>query len=141
MSSKNTTSYLPILFYSTLCSNSKQVLLFIIENGLLNEMNFLSVDRRRRLLDGAIEIKNEQGQTMILPAQVDMNRLPCLLFTADHKDRRAGSVLAERDIMLYFSPQAELNHYTRTNGQGENRELRTIEGRSTFKPVLQPPTV
>lgn len=85
-----------ILYYSNLCPHSKTVLQFIAKNNIIDKMNCICIDNRRRDVDNnQIYIILENGKRVIMPPNV--HSVPALL-----QVKRNYSVILGDDIIKYY---------------------------------------
>lgn len=89
-----------ILYYSNFCPHSKSVLQYIAKNNLIDKLNCICIDNRKRDTDNnQIYIYLENGKRVIMPPNV--HSVPALL-----QVKKNYSVLLGDDIINYFTPLA-----------------------------------
>ena len=87
-----------ILYYSNLCPHSKKVLQFIAKNNIIEKINSICVDNRKRDADNnQLYIILENGKRVVMPPNI--HSVPALL-----QVKRNYSVILGDDIIKYFDP-------------------------------------
>ena len=100
-----------ILYYSSYCPHSKELLGLLSRSKLKEEVHFLSIDRRVKR-DGAIYIQLENGQEILLPPNVQS--VPALLMLS-----RGHRVLQGSEISDYLIEKEVKINMQATNFNGE----------------------
>lgn len=88
-----------ILYYSNYCPHSQKILQFIAKNHIIDKMNCICIDNRKRDADNnQMYIILENGKRVIMPPNV--HSVPALL-----QVKRNYSVILGDDIIKYFGAQ------------------------------------
>lgn len=90
-----------ILYYSTFCENCKKVLSIIAQSSIKDDMHFLCIDNRYKHNNGAIYIKLQNGEEVILPPKI--TKVPALLLI-----NRGYHVLFGDEIMKHVQPSIDV---------------------------------
>lgn len=86
-----------ILYYSNFCPHSKKVLQYIAKNNLIEKMNCICIDNRKRDVDNnQIYIILENGKRVIMPPNV--HSVPAML-----QVKHNYNVILGDDIIKYYS--------------------------------------
>ena len=87
-----------ILYYSNFCPHSKKIIQYVAKNGLIEKINSICIDNRKRDADNnQMYIILENGKRVIMPPNV--HSVPALV-----QVKRNYSVIMGDDILKYFSP-------------------------------------
>lgn len=86
-----------ILYYSKFCENCNKLLSIIGQNSIKDDMHFLCIDTRYKHNNGAIYIKLQNGEDVILPPKI--TKVPALLLI-----NRGYNVLFGDEIMKHVQP-------------------------------------
>lgn len=86
-----------ILYYSNFCENCKKVLASVSQSKVKDEMHFICIDNRYKKSTGAVYIKLQNGEEVILPPTV--TKVPALLLL-----NRGYHVLFGDEITKHIQP-------------------------------------
>jgi hypothetical protein len=104
---------LDILYYSNQCPNCRKVLDYISKNGMIDQLNCISIDKRTTDPNtGQIYIQRDNGKYIMLPPNV--HAVPALLISKEnYRTIYAG------DIVTYLEPMvsAKITRATYINGE------------------------
>ena len=101
-----------ILYYSTFCEHSKKLLQHISKTPMIDEIHFISIDKRIKENDGKIYIILENGQKIIMPNNID--KVPALLMLNGNYN-----VLYGEDIYNFIKPREKEMARVATNNNME----------------------
>jgi len=87
-----------IFYYSNFCEHSKKLLQYITKTPIIDEIHFISIDKRVKEKDGKIYIILENGQKIIMPEHID--KVPALLLL-----NGKYNVLYGEDIYNFIKPK------------------------------------
>lgn len=90
-----------ILYYSKFCENCNKVLSAISQGSIKDDMHFLCIDNRYKHNNGAVYIKLQNGEEVILPPKI--TKVPALLLI-----NRGYHVLFGDEIMKHVQPSIDL---------------------------------
>jgi len=89
------------LYYSNYCKHSQQVLKYLVKANLLNQLNFICIDKRSRdPNNNQTYIQLENGQKVILPPNIQS--VPSLLLV-----KQNYRVVTGEDIIRHYQPKAQ----------------------------------
>ena len=86
-----------ILYYSTFCSNSCDIIKKLSNSQIKNDIHFISIDNRIKKADGSIYIILKNQSEIILPHTVD--KVPALLLL-----NRGNQVIFGNNILEHLQP-------------------------------------
>jgi len=104
---------LDILYYSNQCPNCRKVLDYISKNGMIDQLNCISIDKRTTDPNtGQIYIQRDNGKYVMLPPNV--HAVPALLIS-----KQNYRTIYARDIVTYLEPMvsAKITRATSINGE------------------------
>lgn len=88
-----------ILYYSNYCSYCKKLIGTISKNGIMDNLNFICIDKRSRdPVGGQIFVQLENGKKVMMPPNV--HSVPALLKVKQNY----SSIFGEQPILAYLEP-------------------------------------
>lgn len=102
-----------ILYYSNYCKHSQKVVQFLAKNQLIDQLNFICIDKRKRdPKTNQMLVQLENGKIVILPPNV--HSVPTLLLVKQNYQTVLGD-----DIIQRFQPNVQTQQNQATRGNGE----------------------
>ena len=114
-----------VLYYSSMCQHSTQLLGILAKSSARKDMHFVSVDKRERTAEGKVNVIMSNGSRLPLPPNV--TKVPALLLL-----NRGSQVLFGSDILEYIRPIDANANAVAQRGNGEPMAFALGDGGSGF---------
>lgn len=107
------------LYYSNYCPHCSQLLEFMNKNGLLENVAFVNIDKRKQDNSGIWYAQQATGKMVMIPHIV--HSVPALLKFQNH------NLLMGEQIREYLQPFVQKQQEGQGNGNGEPLEYSTLQ--------------
>lgn len=102
-----------ILYYSNFCKHSKKTIDFFVKNNLMDQLNFICIDKRKTdPVSGQVYLILENGTQIVLPPNI--YSVPALLLV-----KQNYSVVLGNEIVDRYKSQIVSQNQIATQGEGE----------------------